>query len=408
MTTTAFPNWGDVRNGEVTGAGPHVVTLTDDGGCAQSDTIIAAGTDGKIRFVIGAMTGPLFFSLNSTNDYVDIGDMEYACVVVEGDDFQMWHLGNVSAPNYDNSFAGTAGYAIEIERAGCQVFVGVDDGSGPKVVHVFEDQHIGDLSPSFRSFSAGSTCTATATLGQARTYFTPNTVKWLGDGNSLAIRAEPKTVLERMAVLEPFLGSGTEFVNVAVDGQTTEAMIDRIAEFVTPEFDPDRSMVADAWEITNQTFNGGSTGVEAAEFLGDYFGALRAVHPEWITLASGAIPAQRSFADGPTLDALNAANADANAYIRAHLAALNIDVFFDMTADPPWDTATFNAAYFTATAAYWYEPSPNCLHQTDAGQQLTAERRCAVAKTLPGLTLSSPAASFLAAWARGSNTVVQS
>lgn len=413
MTTISYPQFASVESGLVTGSDPYLFTATGDGGVGESDTFIAADTDGKIRFTLGTFFGPVFFGLNTTDENRGVGGQDFAVGVNGGGAFQPRRLSDVLSPNGDTTLVGTVGFVVEIERAGVEIFINVYDGSVWRIVHVFDDQYTGALWPNFRTFDAGNTFAPTAELGQSRTYWIPNTVNFIEDGNSYNVRAEPKTLVQRMRFLAPFLGSGTTVTNVSIDGQTVQEMLDDHSD-VDAAFDGSRDYnVLETNEVTNEIFLNSTSGVDAALLLGDLHTACKAVHSSLLIASQTTIPSQRSLPDGATLTSLNSECDAADAYMLANTSALLIDALLDMDTLPLYAGfgGVYTAATFTAAASAYYEPPPNCLHQSgdDAGayQQLTAEARCANLMTLP-IPLSYPTTGFSPGWTMNSNTVIQS
>lgn len=410
---TAYPQFAHVESGSVSGSDPYVFTASGDGGVGESDVSIPADTDGKIRFTLGTFFGAVFFALNKTNSYRDLGAQDFGVGVGDGGDFEPRSGSDVLTPIGDDSLVGTAGFIVEIERAGVEIFINVYDGAAWHIVHAFDEQYTGELWPNWRTFDAGNVFAPIAEIGQTRTYWVPNTTQFVDSGNSWRTRAEPKTISQRMRFLAPFLGSGTLITNVAIDGQTTQEMLDDHSA-VDAAYDAGYDYhVLGATEISNEIFLNSTPGLDAANLFGDYLAACLAVHASWMTAAQTTFPSQRGLGDGSTLTDFNLECDAADDALIADPGSFHVDALLDIDVLPLYAdfAGIYTVAKFTASAAAYYEQPNSCLHQSgdDAGgyQQLTAEAWCAMLMTLP-IPLSSPASAFNAAWARGANTVIQS
>lgn len=154
--------------------------------------------------------------------------------------------------------------------------------------------------------------------GYKKASFTAAAYAMTGDGNSI-MASSLSDMLPQLAALPPISGQ-LAITNCGISGQT-------VIDMTTNASDVDAAFVAGrinyllVWEITNNIFNIGRTGLQTCADLTSYIAARLAVHP-WRVILMTAIP--RGGYLGSTWNAVTGEQQlqAANTYIRANWRAM--------------------------------------------------------------------------------------
>jgi hypothetical protein len=211
--------------------------------------------------------------------------------------------------------------------------------------------------------------------GFAHARFDAASYAMAGDGNSIMDPAY-SDLLTQLQALAPISGSFT-ISNFGLSGQSVQQMTANHA-------DVDAAYVAGkvnyllAFEITNNIYNDGRTGLQTCADLAAYITAVKAVHPWRVILMTG-IPRGSLFGSTWNVTTGEAQMQAANTYIRANYRAMGaVALVESRRAGGPFDfTDCTNAANFPA--GLWTDKT----HPNSAGKAYLAQYIADTFKRLP-------------------------
>lgn len=200
------------------------------------------------------------------------------------------------------------------------------------------------------------------------------------DGNSLffgeGATASQFRVPDQVMALAPVAGSGATRTGSGnpVSGQTWRQM-NGLDGGSTADVDgawsAGKTNILIIWETTNSVYNGGRTGLQAAQDCADYIAARKALNP-WKVVLLTTIPREQG-SNQTDRDAKNAQLAAADNFMRGNYRAMGADVLCDVrVAGSPFAFASYLPSDFTAAGDVWKAGESPRIHLNDSGYSVIA------------------------------------
>lgn len=195
------------------------------------------------------------------------------------------------------------------------------------------------------------------------------------DGNSISDKAV-SDLWQQVNARAP-ISSKFVITNKAINGQSVQQMIAAPAD-VDNSFVPGKINYLVVFEITNNVYNDGRTGLQTCDDLIAYIAARKALNPWRVILMTG-LPRGSLFGSTWNVVTGEAEMQAANAYIRANYQAMGAVALVEARRPGgPFDfTDCANAANFPA--ALWTDRT----HPNSAGKAILAGYICDVLARLP-------------------------
>lgn len=212
--------------------------------------------------------------------------------------------------------------------------------------------------------------------GYKRASFAPALYAMTWDGNSIS-DASISDLVPQIAALAP-ISNQIVISNKAINGQSVQQMIANHAD-VDAAYVSGKINFLGIFEITNNVYNDGRTGLQTCDDLTAYIAAVKAVHPGWRPILMTGIPRGSLF--GSTWDVVTGEEQMqiANAYIRANWRAMGAVAYVEARrAGGPFDfTDCADGANFPSSL--WTDRT----HPNSAGKAYLAQYIADVLKRLP-------------------------
>lgn len=197
-----------------------------------------------------------------------------------------------------------------------------------------------------------------------------------GDGNSI-MDHNYSDLLPQLAALPPIDGK-IAISNFGISGQSVQQMTANHAD-VDAAFVAGKINYLLVWEVTNNVYNDGRTGLQTCSDLIAYIAAVKAVHPEWRVILMTGIPRGSLFGVTWTVTTGEAEMQAANSYIRANYRAMGAIALVEARrSGGPFDfTDCSNGANFPSSL--WTDRT----HPNSAGKAYLAQYIADVLSRLP-------------------------
>lgn len=203
----------------------------------------------------------------------------------------------------------------------------------------------------------------------------PNPFPWEGpvnvvvDGNS--IYADYYTVhgpfSNHIFLEEPFASSGFTHNDAAITTQTWRDMTD-VATDVDAKYAPGKTNVLVASETTNSIYTFATSPAETVADATAYIARVRSVHPDWIILLAGSLPAEGSHSPSEDL-VLNLDMIEVDDHMAANFAAMGADGYVSYRDLPPF-VGTGTTTPYDAFPGLWHDH----IHPADPGKVYMRQR----------------------------------
>lgn len=368
------------------------------------DTVFADNEDWTIEWTMPETI--LLVGLDPTAAKNDLAQFEYRIttnVSALGTDTPAVSQGSDGKTNSEFNPTVAGGDKLRFRKTGRQVTGEVYTAVHPvwEIFHMFEFEPTGDMNLQALSFFGDGQFAPRATIGQMQDILPFGQFAITGNGNSLEVR-DPGVLwsigkneedggiavggkgdlIARLKRLPPFLGSGTIWSNVGVDGQTTQQMVDRRAQ-LSATFVEDRECWTFNWELANGIFTAGNTASEAAGLMKTLLDNANIDNPWAGHVVISPIPRHASYSE-PTLTDLNTITRASGTLIRDNPAAYSATAYLDLCAAGEWYEFPdgYGADQFVIYERGFVDNPPNEIHQPAQGQEYTCGKLASLFTTL--------------------------